>query len=173
MAGCRSADPAVSPIGVSTPPSAPISTPTSTATGVTTSKTPSNPSSSQTDETATHAIAKYYSAFNEALRSRQTTTLRATFKAGCLVCEQDADAIDRARLSGRTFAGGDVTVSSMRLATASTPKLLVLARVAKERLIIKDSSGRVVTDEPPSVVEKVITLSRDATGWLIEGITQP
>jgi hypothetical protein len=173
MGGCRSADPAVSPIGISTPPSAPISTPTSTATGVTTSTAPPSPSSSPTDDTATHAIARYYSAFNEALRSRQTTTLRATFKAGCLVCEQDADAIDRARLSGRTFAGGVVTVSGIRVAAASAPKLLVLARIAKERLIIKDSGGRVVTDEPPSVVEKVITLSPGATGWLIEGITQP
>lgn len=168
LAACTTGDPAAPADPTPSPPAA-----TSTPAPTTITTSPSPTSALSDEEAAKQAILAYYAALNAALHSRQTAGLRSTFKAGCLVCEQDADTIDKARQAGRTFEGGEVTVTRVRGTQRSSTKLLAMATVARSRMIVRDATGHAIVDEPAGSIEKVFTLSGAGNGWLVEGITQP
>jgi hypothetical protein len=144
----------------------------STASATTPTPTTSPPISSapDDDQLAIQAVERYYAAFNAALKSLKTDQMRKEFFPDCLICEQDADRIDTMRSEGRTISGGETALTDLRITSREGKHLVVHARATTAPMVIRDSSGKVVTDQKAISGKKDFTVFRNGSTLILDGI---
>ena len=120
---------------------------------------------------AIEAVQRYYKAFNEALVTLKTTEMRKHFYPGCLVCEKDVSEIDKMARNGERVTGGATILRDFAITNRAPKHLTMLASAYSERMLIKDSTGKVTLDQPAVTGPMNFTVFRRGETWILEGIS--
>ena len=152
-----------------TPTTSAVVTPATSTTSVSASS--ATPTATNDDEAAIAAVRRFYSAFDEALKSRQTDSFRKTFLQACRVCTSDASVIDQAKTSGRTFQSAGTSVADVRvIGRPDATRRLLAASIASSRLVILDAAGKTVEDNPAATQVKNVSVYLKEGQWLVESV---
>jgi len=143
---------------------------TSSTSSATVSPSSATATATNDDEAAIAAAKTYYSAFSAAFGSLDTTDLRSSFQS-CKVCADDADLIDQAKASGRTFTNTNFVISGLSvLSRPDATHVMVRGTLQSPPLVVKDAQGRVVHQSSGAVGTKDFILVKTSGQWRVQGI---
>jgi hypothetical protein len=149
-------------------PSSPVS-----PTVVTTSPTATATASGLTDEAAVAVAKAYFAAFNEGLKTRNSTKFRALTTGACISCNKDAATLD-------SLAKRDVTVEGGRYVYHLVPDdpvgrkfgdVFVTFDLISKPAVERDADGHVVDRfDGTKPAEVTVDLRSAGDHWLVRGI---
>ncbi|WP_426564632.1 hypothetical protein ACPPVT_01060 [Angustibacter sp. McL0619] len=151
------------------------STPTiSTPTTVPSTATPTQTRPTGTDDAAAVATAQaYFAAFNEALKTKNSTKFRALSTGACISCNKDAATIDSLAKNHRTVDGGDYVYRLAKVDQVKHVSILTFVGVVvfSNEATVHDQSGKAIDHFDKGAPKTVYVRLHPREGrWLVEGI---
>lgn len=130
----------------------------SSSTPVPTSTTSVTPSPTPTEDAKVAAgraaVTRYFTEYNKAIKSGDTSTLRDTFSKSCSICLTGASRIDADNAAGHIIDGGAYKVGPVDLLDPNT--LAYQATVSQAAVTIRDKDGKALNSYDATGSAKLI-----------------
>lgn len=152
-------------------PIPPASVPSSTGVVAMTAP-PSPPASALTDEAAAiDGLLAYIDAMNVAMKTLDPAEMLKRAGPACSVCEADATNMTRDRSAGRSYEGGQRSLSEVQVIQRKDPNhYLLTARITTESIVIRDATGRVVKEFKAASGPRVFVMAKIDGLWRVDAV---